>query len=193
MGHTSMSRTIRISDTDRIVVRGPRYWERGEGADLGVRVFAYRTTGYPFGTIGAARGETLDRSVSVETVWGTTRFDAAARNRIGQMGASVDVPPSQEDVEAAVVRAREALAATPIAVPDDSDVEGTIAEHAAAIVAELAGDGWRSSGRDYDLGDYSYHADALSQRLGRRASPEELSLMQSTIRRLLDEHFARDA
>jgi len=97
----SQSRTIRVDVTRRVVVRGPTYWGH-PSQRYGVRVFAERADDVPGGW--SADGE-------AETMWGTERYDTAARNKLGLLGAYCDVPPTHASVDAAIDRALARLGA----------------------------------------------------------------------------------
>lgn len=97
--------TIHINDTDRIRTT---ILHRGT---ISVRVIAERLTPYPEGTIGHDNGESYYAEIYGENVDGGEVRDAAARNKLGTLGAYVDVPPSQERLDAAFARAHAALAA----------------------------------------------------------------------------------
>jgi hypothetical protein len=97
--------TIDVSKTERITVKGPRYF----GTRFGVMVVAERAEPFPPGTVGASNGWTNHVVVERIFVAGTERYDADSTNRIGTKGAFEDVPPSAADITAAVERARSAF------------------------------------------------------------------------------------
>lgn len=93
----------RINENTWLQVTGPRYMNMG--TDYGVMVKVLRWLPYPPGTLGAEDGGVREVTVYSEFVPGYERFDRTVRNRIGELGAVVPVPPSPEAVEAARQRA----------------------------------------------------------------------------------------